>query len=268
MEISSDFFGMKELYSAVFKATVSMRVGEYVYEPGETILSFDDIQLSNISEPTKIATASGGKGNKARIMWEEHDPMQMQFNNGLISEMGLVFLTNAKLLESPTNESAYLSKREEIILDASGVGTLDKTCIITEPHFVYDISSGISKITGTFSSTEIDCGLANANKEVLVHYTYEYEGDLNVVVIDENRISEYLSFEGRYYITPDRGVNETGIIVMPKVKIISNLNLQLGSKATPIIHVFNVIAMPGRTPNSSSATMEMMQLPEDIDNDS
>ena len=54
---------------------------------------------------------------------------------------------------------------------------------------------------------------------------------------------------------------------MPKVRVVSNINLRLGEKADPTVSVFNIIAMPKKTDNGKNVLMEIIHLNKEIDGD-
>jgi len=53
---------------------------------------------------------------------------------------------------------------------------------------------------------------------------------------------------------------------MPKVRVVSDINLRLGERADPTMSVFNIIALPETvSSNKQSLIMEITRLSEDID---
>ena len=77
----------------------------------------------------------------------------------------------------------------------------------------------------------------------------------------------FVSLEGRTKVKEDvTGIVKTGIIKIPKLKIISNLTLRLGSNASPAVGTFQGIGYPvGERGNLK--VMELTFLDEDIDSD-
>ena len=55
--------GFKELYEVSLKSTSNIEVNGVQIEPGETIASFDRIQIANFQEIKNIASANGGWDN-------------------------------------------------------------------------------------------------------------------------------------------------------------------------------------------------------------
>ncbi|MBO7535658.1 MAG: hypothetical protein J6T34_00765 [Bacilli bacterium] len=73
--------------------------------------------------------------------------------------------------------------------------------------------------------------------------------------------------EGKFYSKDENeGMNYTNLIYMPKVRIVSDINLRLGERADPTMSVFNIIAMPENVGgNKKSLILEITRLSEDID---
>ena len=61
-------FGMRELYSVVFKATYPIEMGGINYAEGEVIAAFDKIMLANFQEIKKMVAAEGGIENRIRVI--------------------------------------------------------------------------------------------------------------------------------------------------------------------------------------------------------
>jgi hypothetical protein len=55
---------------------------------------------------------------------------------------------------------------------------------------------------------------------------------------------------------------------MPKVRVVSDINLRLGERADPTMSVFNIIGMPEHAGgNKNSLILEITRLDRDIDSD-
>ena len=74
--------------------------------------------------------------------------------------------------------------------------------------------------------------------------------------------------EGKFYTKDENdGLNTTNVLTMPKVRVMSNINLRLGERVDPTISVFNIIAMPNKTEMSKDLIMDITRLSNDIDAD-
>jgi len=55
---------------------------------------------------------------------------------------------------------------------------------------------------------------------------------------------------------------------MPKVRVVSDINLRLGERANPTVGVFNIIGLPENVGgNKKSMILEITRLGKDIDGD-
>ena len=54
---------------------------------------------------------------------------------------------------------------------------------------------------------------------------------------------------------------------MPKVRVVSNINLRLGERADPTVSTFNIIGMPENVGEYKNLIMNITRLSEDIDAD-
>lgn len=63
--------GIKDLERVTLKARDYITVGPYSFEPGEPVLSFENIQVALLSENTKVIAARGGFLNQPRVIWED-----------------------------------------------------------------------------------------------------------------------------------------------------------------------------------------------------
>ena len=106
--------------------------------------------------------------------------------------------------------------------------------------------------------------------QYVLDYYYEYEKDKETLIylIEKERFNGTFLLEAKFYMKDENeGFDYTNILVMPKVRVVSNINLRLGERADPTVSVFNVIAMPEKTEDSNSAIMKIIHLNEDLDAD-
>ena len=86
--------------------------------------------------------------------------------------------------------------------------------------------------------------------------------------MEKERFNGTFLLEAKFYTKDENdGLNYTNIITMPKVRVVSNINLRLGERANPTVSVFNIIAMPEKTEDSESAILKIIHLDEDLDAD-
>ena len=76
----------KELYEVSLKSTLPIEVSGTKIEAGETIASFDRIQIANFQEIKSTASANGGWDNRAHIFWETTKEVKISFKEKKVRE--------------------------------------------------------------------------------------------------------------------------------------------------------------------------------------
>ena len=137
-------FNFKELYEVSLKSTLPIEVSGTKIEAGETIVSFDRIQIANFQEIKSTASANGGWDNRAHIFWETTKEVKINFSQGIFSKIQLALMTNAQLINNEGEQIIPINKREEFESDENGKIVIGRT--LREPVFVYDKATG-KKIT-------------------------------------------------------------------------------------------------------------------------
>ena len=257
-------FSFKELYNCVLKATYSMNVGKREIEPGEVLCSFDHIQLANFKEVVSAVSASGGYGNQARVTWENVKGVNLTFSQGIFSKEQLALLSNSSLV-APTDEDPLLiSYREKLESDAEGNFTLRY-----EPHekfFIYDYLTG-EKITEYEKIDAKIFKIKSGYKDIVVDYEYIYNNVVEQLKIGMPLTSGFLSLEARTKIQEDEtGIIRSGILKVPKLKLVSDLTITLGKSSSPTVSTFKAVGHPSGV-RGRERVMELVFLEEDIDSD-
>ena len=136
--------GFKELYEVSLKSTSNIEVNGVQIEPGETIASFDRIQIANFQEIKNIASANGGWDNRAHIYWETTKEIKINFTQGVFSKTQLALMSNCQLVENEGEQVIPINGRQEYESDDRGRIVIGRT--LREPVFIYDKATG-KKIT-------------------------------------------------------------------------------------------------------------------------
>ena len=99
-------------------------------------------------------------------------------------------------------------------------------------------------------------------------YEYVYMNNTVIFNIGQKLLNGFLTLEGRTKIKEDiTGIVKTGIIQIPKLKIMSNLSMRLGKDAGPQMGGFNAVAVPVGS-RGESTFMKVMILDDDSKNSS
>ena len=253
----------KELYSVSLKATYPIEVGGNLIEPGETVASFDKIQIANFQEVKSITSANGGFDNRGLIFWESTKEMKINFTQGVFSKTQLALMSNSQLIENIGEEIVPINMREEF--ESDEVGKIDIGRTLRDPVFVYDKATG-KKITG-WTRANNAIYLSEQYKEVIVDYWYDYNNGFTAMRFGKPLTTGFLSLMGKMKVKDDTtGKVVTGIIKIPKLRLMSDLSIRVGSDAIPQVSRLDAVAVPEGV-RGQSKIMEIIFLNDDIDAD-
>ena len=256
-------FGLKELYEVSLKATYPIEVRGRTIEIGETIARFDKIQLADFAENKRFISANGGFDNRPRVWWEETRDVALYFTQGIFSREQMALMTNAKLAKNEGEAVVSISCREVVETNENGVAFTKHP--ISGPVFVYNNKTG-EKITD-WRINEEQLILSQAFLEVMVDYYYQYDNGYEIISIGDALTNGYFSLEGKTRVKDDTtGQVKTGIIKIPKLKLLSNLSMRLGNDAIPQVGRLDAVAVP-TGPRGQKRVMELIFLNDDIDSD-
>ena len=255
-------FSFKDLEKVSLKATYNIEIGNKQFVPGETLAFFDKIQVAALDEERDVRVAEGGYGNPALVFWDTTKELKLRFSQGVFSQEHFALLTNAKLIEQ-VNVPIPITEEEYKETDEEGKITLKHAPI--DNLFVYNKNTGdkitnytINGATLTFQSTFL---------EVIVRYRYNYINKVYDYKIGRRLINGFVELEGRTRIKDDvSGQVVTGIIKVPKLKLLTELSVKLGEQATPVVGRFDALCMPVGSRGNTYVT-DFVMLSDDIDSD-
>ena len=285
-----EYFGHKELYEVVLRAKTPMQFGTRYIEAQEPVLYFNNIQMSRLGESNHPVFARGGWANMPRVIWDERSEVSFQMVEGVMSQVGMGILLSADVVAKEKDKPLYVHKIEGpfqvgpdryIYLQHWPVASnIRKTFI-----FDYDRSAVQKKIYGKIVPNltdplgqEMHCiqifedknceTLADNSREYLVDYYYEYEKEALIYNVKKDRFNGLFTLEAKFYSKDENeGINYTNILWMPKVRIVSDINLRLGERADPTVSTFNIIGLPETVGDQKNLIMEITRLGQDIDAD-
>lgn len=293
--MQDQYFGIKQLYEVVLKAKTPMHFGSRYIEQDEPILYFEHINISLLSEKNAPIMARGGWANLPQVVWEDRSEVTFSLSEGVLSTVGMGVLLSANVLEKQGQQELLVRRREgPMELDAQHCMYL-KNWPVEYPKkktFIYEYSRDSiqrkmygKRIYGKKDpwepQKEIPCiqvysdkdlnekSLADINKQYLIEYYYQYPTEALIYRIQKERFNGLFSLEGKFYSKDENeGINYTNLIYMPRVRVVSDINLRLGERADPTMSVFNIIGMPENLgSNREGLILQMTRLDADIDAD-
>lgn len=257
---NSDFLGMKDLYDVQLKATSEIEVAGRVIEVGEPLAVFSEIQLGNLEEIKEVTDAAGGKGNKTLITWETTKEIQFIFEQGVFSRIHLALMSNSKLLKK---DQILVPKTEERFLESDSTVLL-KHLPLPNTLFIYDKD-------GERVRNFVQDGLLLTfpdlveYAEVTIVYEFDYIGDTEVLTVGNRLINSNLELSGKTKVMDGKtGKQTTGVLRIPRLRLISDLSIRLGKEVSPIVTRFMAMGSPvGTRNNEYVATLSFLDA--DID---
>ena len=286
--------GVKELNKVVLKAKVPMQFGERRLEIGESVLYFEKVNMSLLTEQNRPIMARGGWGNMPHVIWEDRSEVRFTLSEGVMSSISMGILLSASM--SVPNKSLFIPVHEvisELELTNDEIDELDNIpfgesnlngyenrkfiglsnlpSLNGRKAFIYTYDRNVvqKKVYGVYKKfletqnkyiVELTPPF-KSNVEYLVDYYYEYSDDALVYMIQKERFNGLFTLEGMFYSKDENeGKNYPNLIYMPKVRIVSDISLRLGERADPTTSVFNIIGMPETTEESRNLILKITRL--------
>ena len=160
-------------------------------------------------------------------------------------------------------EDILIAKREEKESDEAGIITLEHQPV--EKVFLYNKKTG-EKILD-FILLDKGIKVEKPYLNVVIDYNYNYSDGAQHVMIGNRLIEGFLQLEGKTRVKDDiSGKTRTGIIKIPKLKLMSDLSMKLGKNANPVVANFRVKALPSGN-RENTTVMDILFLNDDIDSD-
>lgn len=254
-------FSLKELYDVRIKTTYPIEINGKQLEIGETIAMFDRIKIANFEEIKNFIAARGGYNNEGRVFWEDEKEIRIDFQQGIFNTFQFSLMNNAKLLENKENTLLTITKRELNQSNGEGNIFLEETPLGNV--FIYDENG--NKLS--YSQEENRLKIDETYCRVIVDYEYKYKGNSQSILVGRPLIQGFLSLEGKTRVKEDiTGQVKTGIIKIPKLRLMSELSMRLGQDAVPVMGSMTISGLPSGV-KGSKKVMELTILEEDIDSD-
>ena len=261
--------GIKDLEHVVLKAYNHMDIGGHTYVPGEPILYFENIQIALLSENTNIIAAKGGYLNQPLVFWEDRDNTTFQFSNGTLNTLSLNMLLEANMLHEL---NLFVPHKQIINIEDSGEVWLSYPIDFNRKRFYKifereNLQSCIEPISEEIieGQTLITFSPEYAGKTIVADYYFIPKSGAITYTMDRERKPNLYTLEATFYLKDENeGLLHTGILEMPKVYIMSNINLRMGERADPTVGTFRIMAMPDNLDNHEATVCRITYLDEDI----
>lgn len=258
--------GIKDLEHVVLKAKDYIDIGPYTFEPGEPVLYFKNIQVALLSENTQVIAARGGFLNQPRVVWEDRSDTTFQFSNGTLNPISLNMLLEANMLQRQNP----LIPMQEVVEVVDGRAYLSHDIDLTNKRF-YKIFSAENiqhqaKLKPISEEGKLVCFQdKELNTTIVADYYFKPKNQPVTYTMNRERKANLYSLEATFYLKDENdGLLHTGILEMPKVYIMSNINLRMGERADPTVGTFRIVAMPENFDGYDSLVCRVTYLDDDI----
>lgn len=257
--------GIKDLEHVVLKAYSPMSLGGKVFEENEPILLFKNLQIALLSENTRIVAARGGYLNQPRVIWEDRNDTTFQFTSGTINPLSLNLLLEANML---TPQKTYIPFQEELELDGDGNCYLSHIPTSDRKSFykTFQRNNLQQKIQPKEQSENfLSFGEEHSDEAVIADYYFIPKNAPRTYTMNRERQANLYKLEATFYLKDENeGLLHTGILEMPKIYIMSNINLRMGEIADPTVGTFKIVAMPENLDGYEQTVCRITYLDEDI----
>lgn len=251
----------KSLEDVKLKATSNIEINGRAFEEGEIVCQFDKIQISGLQELRSYIAARGGFDNRGHVFWENTKEVQFTLSQGVFSNSQFALLSNSQVVKFE-DDLILLSYIENLESDEDGMIT--PTYEPVDQMFIYDKNTGEKYAVASWPNNQFK--LPAAYLEVVVSYRYRYTGGGSVAYIGRP-LGGFLELEGKTRVKDDTsGLITTGILKIPKLKLMSGLSIRLGKQANPVVGSFSAVGVPVGE-RRDSYVCELLFLNNDIDSD-
>lgn len=257
--------GIKDLEHVVLKAKNDMVLGNRIFEAGEPVLYFSNIQIALLSQDGRIVAAKGGYGNQPKVIWEEPGELTFQFSNGTLNPISLNLLLKTNML---VEDKIYVPHQQIHTIDNNGKIFLPYEPAQDKPRFYYsfiaeNLQEKIKPVSEKGKIITFDKSLVDT--DVVADYYFQPKNNSIIYTMGRERKPQLYTLEATFYLKDENeGLLHTGVLEMPKVYIMSNINLRMGERADPTVGTFRIVAMPDKLDNSNEVVCRVSYIDDDI----
>ena len=259
--------GIKDLERVCLKTREEVAFGDRVLEAGEPVLYFENIQIGLLSEQINPVMARGGWGNKPLVIWEDRKETMFSFTNGTLNTTSFNLLLNAHMLQAKKEEPLFYV--EDLIIDDWGNIFLKYSPELKNKKaffYIYDYDNLQERIIPiSINGNKVSFNKEYSGKVVRCDYYFYHEKETILYSMARERFTNLYTLEATFLMKDENeGLYHTGILRMPKVRVVSNINLRMGERADPSVSTFNIIAIPESQGDREGIVCEVLYLDDDI----
>lgn len=236
-------YGIREFYDVIFTADYDIKMGDKIVPAGDILMAFPEVPKVQLQEVRSKIDAEGGQGNRSRVSWDETRGMLINFSQGVISKQQIAFLANSK---PQATKEVLVPELEALYSDDFGTVTLKHTPV--QSVIVYGEDNEKEIFTSENRTLE---GL-----EPNTYYNFHYQRKVekaSAIKVGNRWIKGYLHMTAKAKMKDKQtGKIQTLFIDLPKVQLLSDLNIMLGSSNDVASLNFSMIAHPVGSRNETN----------------
>lgn len=268
-------YGIRDITDVALKARTRMRIGNQVFQPGQTVVYFTTAQTATLEGAATQVYAQGGHGNPRLIAWEGERTVTLTLTEALLSPESFALLSGALRSDASVENKQYMPTWFEAPIQADGTVVLDlDTCgddhdiIVNDvyPMFgvVLDDSGALAVHLGEqsgLSGVTPNCDVYTVTRDNKLVITFpnakKYAGSVVRVDCYTEKAAGVTSldvtaedFSGNFYAEAltffrnQNGIDMPVALIFPNVKIQSNFTLTMASSGDPSTFDFVMDCFP------------------------
>ena len=267
-----------------------MTFGSRQLEADEPVLYFKNVSMSVLREPNRAIMARGGWANMPRVIWDQRSEVEFVLSEGVLSSVSMGIVLGCNVAQAAATEPVYVHKVTDpltAVVDEDSGNIVVQIDDMHEPvlypvkkGFVFEYYGDViqNKLYGRVEGRRDKLGRsivslwkdknfeipADKGKEYIVDYYYKYDDTALLYKMQKERFNGLFTLEGKFYSKDENeGLDYTNLLYMPKVRVVSDINLRLGERADPTVGTFNIIGLPESSNDSKSLILEIIRLNSD-----
>lgn len=231
-----ELFGVKEV------ADITL----YDLDTMKPALFLNSLKLTNLENNADTSYATGGQGNGRLMSWDFNRTANFTVQNALLNPKAV----SMQLGTQVEKKIRTLFKREVLVAVAGSTGTKSKIVLNETPQAtgmtIYKTTDGIEHgtevTTGTVTAKEVEFAIADLpiGDKVIAYYKFDSQATAETITIASDKFSGYYMLVGDTLWRNPKGKDEKVQIIMSKVRISSQFNIEMKAEGDPSVFDFNM----------------------------
>ena len=203
--------------------------------------------------------------NERLVWWEDTNKIDFVFRKGIVSKIGLSILSNSKMLKKESGGPSFIPFSENLESNENGEVFLKYSPAEGTKIFLYNGENG--EIIKDYSLDKNKILVDKKFLSITVDYIFQYNNRASILEVGNRLFNGYVKLDAKIKVKDDYdGKEKTGILEIPKLKLMSNLSLKLGKDAAPQTFNFSMSGFP-EGERGKKHVCKIIFLEDEIDSD-